>query len=103
MKRIDREDLFNAITNLPDEQIVQPDSKAQPAVRRLLRPRVWVPLAASLTIILSIFFFERSDGVKAMPLYTGSIQLAAAEYKLDETKLLNNTGFSDTTGSFSRR
>lgn len=67
------EDLFNAVTDIRDDQI----EFAKPARSRR---RYLVPMAACLALALIALPFLSSRSPVVQPLYTGSAQLARAEY-----------------------
>ena len=67
------EDLFNAVTDIRDDQI----EFAKPARSRR---RYLVPMAACLALALIALPFLSSPSPVVQPLYTGSAQLARAEY-----------------------
>lgn len=67
------EDIFNAITDIRDDQI----ESAKP---RRSRRRYFIPIAACLVLALMALPFLRVLSPGARPLYTGSAQLAKARY-----------------------
>ncbi len=75
---MNREELFNAITNLRDEQI----EEAQPrlGLRTRRARRFWIPAAAAL--VLTVALVVQAVHSVPRPLYTGNLQLAAASYPL---------------------
>lgn len=75
-----REDIFNAITNLRDGQVI-PERKIIK-----IKPRIWGPIAAAILLVVGVLVLTFAPEMKPAPLYTGSAQLAAADYSQRETQ-----------------